>query len=220
MNNTAADLYRCHWCTSLNNAMSADWCLCATAQRTLVCASCKRCFCAAPEAVRKQFWELASADLVARRWQAGKQSSQPAAAEVDSETLPVILVVDDTKVIHTVVDTIFAGVGVKILHAYNGAEGFRMARSIHPEILLTDALLPGLDGRDVVRLLKSDPATADIRAIVMTGLYKGLRHRSEAFREFLCDAYIEKPVGAAHLRAVVAEMLEKSGSTVPEALAS
>lgn len=219
MTNTAADLYRCHWCASLNDAKTAEWCLCATAQRTLVCASCQRCFCAAPDAVRNQFWALASADLVLRRWQVGKQA--PAAATPsDSLQRPAILVVDDTKVIHTVVEAIFAGTGLTILHAYDGAEGFRMARAIHPEVLLTDALLPGLDGRDVVRLLKSDPATAGIRAIVMTGLYKGLRHRNEAFREFLCDAYIEKPVSAAHLRAVVAEMLEKGGSTVPEALAS
>jgi CheY-like chemotaxis protein len=138
----------------------------------------------------------------------------------DSIPRPVILVIDDTKVIHTVIDTIFAGFEGTILHAYNGADGFRMARAIHPEVLLTDALLPGLDGRDVVRLLKSDPSTAGIRSIVMTALYKGARYRNEAFSNFLCDEYIEKPVSAARLRAVVAEMLSKSASTEREALAS
>lgn len=219
MTNPPADLYRCHWCASLNDAKTAEWCLCATAQRTLICASCQRCFCAAPENARKQIWASASADLTLRRWQTGRQATSPATT-TESLQRPAVLVVDDTKVIHTVVEAIFAGTGMTILHAFDGANGLRMARAIHPEVLLTDALLPGLDGRDVVRLLKSDPATAGIRGVVMTGLYKGLRHRNEAFREFFCDAYIEKPVSAAQLRAVVAEMLEKSGSPVPEALAS
>jgi CheY-like chemotaxis protein len=130
---------------------------------------------------------------------------------------PVILVVDDSKVIHAVVDAILRDFEGSIVHAHDGSEGFRMARLIQPDILLTDALLPGLDGRDVVRLLKSDPATAGIRTIIMTALYKGQRYRAEAFREFLCDAYIEKPVSAAYLRAVIDEML---GKTPAEALAS
>jgi CheY-like chemotaxis protein len=75
--------------------------------------------------------------------------------------------------------------------------------------MLTDALLPGLDGRDVVRFLKNDPSTSSIRTIVMTGLYKGQKYRNEAFRDFMVDGYIEKPVGAAELRRVTGEMLAK-----------
>jgi hypothetical protein len=46
--NAAAHRYRCPWCSSRNNAIGAEWRLCATAQRTLVCASCAS---AVPEAL-------------------------------------------------------------------------------------------------------------------------------------------------------------------------
>jgi CheY-like chemotaxis protein len=196
--------------------MKAAWCLCAASQRTLVCSHCQRCFCTAPDAVKSAFWDLASAALVSRRWQAGKPAA-PTPLDAAHRHGPVILVVDDSKVIHALVDAILSNFEGSIVHAHDGSEGFRMARLIHPDILLTDALLPGLDGRDVVRLLKSDPTTADIRTIIMTALYKGQRYRAEAFREFRCDAYIEKPVSAAHLRAVIDQML---GKTAAQALAS
>lgn len=129
--------------------------------------------------------------------------------ETTDHDRPILLVVDDVKTIHTVVDTILTGIFGTIVHAYHGAEAYRIARTILPEVLLTDALLPGIDGRDVVRLLKSDPATAGIQTILMTGLYKGLRYRNEAFRDFHVDAYLEKPVGSAELRSVVLQLLAK-----------
>ena len=212
------DIYRCHWCEALNNAAELEWCLCATTRPSLVCRACKRCFCAAPDDFKRKFWSLASADLIAHQWQAAHKSS-PQSATPQTLTRPVILVVDDSKVIHTVVDTILSNFSGTILHAHDGAEALRIARSVRPEILLTDALLPGLDGRDVARLLKSDPATANIRTIVMTALYKGQRYRNEAFREFKVDAYIEKPVTAAELRSVVDEMLALV-TAAPESMAS
>ncbi len=208
MSNLASpDYYRCHWCSTLNNAAALEWCLCATSQPTLVCAGCNRCFCTAPNEVRDAFWESASATLVANRWMAAHQSA-PNRADARTLHRPVILVVDDTKVIHTVVDTILAGFSGSILHAYDGADALRIARAVIPEILLTDALLPGIDGRDVARLLKAHPATAAVRTIVMTALYKGSRYRNEAFRDFKVDAYIEKPVTARELRNVIEQMID------------
>jgi CheY-like chemotaxis protein len=207
---TSTNYYRCHWCSSINDALTAEWCLCAAAQRTLVCSGCDRCFCTAPERVNRKFWELASAELVARRWQASRQTFQPATVEKPMDVgRPVLLVVDDVKTIHTVVDTILTPFFGTIIHAYSGSEALRIARTVRPDIMLTDALLPGLDGRDVVRFLKNDPSTSSIRTIVMTGLYKGQKYRNEAFRDFMVDGYIEKPVGAAELRQVIRETLEK-----------
>lgn len=213
------DIYRCHWCESLNNAAELEWCLCTTTRPSLVCRGCKRCFCAAPEHVKRTFWSLASADLIARQWQAAHKSAPQNAAPPQTLVRPVILVVDDSKVIHTVVETILSGFEGTILHAHNGADALRIARSVRPEILLTDALLPGLDGRDVARLLKSDPSTAHIRVVVMTALYKGQRYRAEAFRDFKVDAYVEKPVTAAELRGTIDEMLALA-TAAPESIAS
>jgi CheY-like chemotaxis protein len=132
---------------------------------------------------------------------------------------PILLVVDDMRVIHTIVDHMLRDFPGTILHAYDGGEAMRIARDVRPDILLADALLPGIDGRDVARLLKSNPATAHVRAIVMTAFYKGLRYRTEAIRDFLVDAYIEKPMTATQLREVVGEMLQLIGSEA-ESIAS
>jgi CheY-like chemotaxis protein len=66
--------------------------------------------------------------------------------------------------------------------------------------VLTDALLPKLDGREIALRLKSDPATRAIKVVVMTALYKGTRYRIEAINSFGVDEYIEKPVDPGRLR--------------------
>lgn len=113
---------------------------------------------------------------------------------------PAILVIDDDRTIHKLVERVLQNFPGTILHAHDGVEGLRMAREIRPELVLTDALLPKLDGREIALRLKSDPATRVIKVVVMTALYKGTRYRIEAINSFGVDEYIEKPVDPARLR--------------------
>jgi CheY-like chemotaxis protein len=215
-----SDFFRCYWCAALNDVSDPQWCLCATNQPTLVCSKCGRCSCEAPAAYVRTFWRLASPRLVAERWRAVRGSGRSAGVPtVDGELLrPVILVVDDDRVVHSVIDRILVGFPGTVLHANDGHEALRLARAVGPELLLIDALLPKLDGRAVALALKADPGTAHIRTVIMTALYKGQRYRSEAFREFMVDEYLEKPVSAPKLREVVDRLLavRLSGEPVQE----
>ena len=207
MNNVEnAHLYRCPSCDAVNLAASNDWCLCTNADQTLVCAGCASCFCNASTAWKRDFWQNASPELYARR---RAQRSRGVKLQLVSQTpeRPVILLIDDDRTVHSIVLRVLEGFDGTLLHAYDGETGLRMAQDFQPELVITDALLPKVDGREIARALKSDPATASGKVVVITAIYKGQRYRSEAMREYFADDYIEKPVHPAKLRTIITNMI-------------
>ena len=84
---------------------------------------------------------------------------------------PKILIVDDDAGVSSFLMELFEGVEGSVL-AESAKDGFSAGlkvRNFKPQIILLDLMMPGLDGFQVCRLLKSDPATESIRIIVMTG---------------------------------------------------
>ena len=81
-----------------------------------------------------------------------------------------------------------------------------MAKEYRPDVVLTDALMPRMDGREMCRRLKDDPRTGHAKIIVMTSLYKGQRYKSEALTEFGADAYLQKPLEAETLAKTLREL--------------
>lgn len=206
-----ADLYRCPSCDAVNLAAANEWCLCTNAEQTLVCAQCSCCFCDADAGWKRDFWQKASPELHTRR---RDERSGTVRLQLVTETpeRPVILLIDDDCTVHSIVLRVLDGFAGTLLHAYDGETGLRMAQDFQPELVITEALLPKIDGREIARTLKSDPATANGKVIVITGIYKGERYRSEAMREYLADDYIEKPVRADRLRVIIANLIGESSS--------
>ena len=116
---------------------------------------------------------------------------------------PLILIVDDDRVVHSIFARALASFPGTIIHAHDGQQALAIARAARPDLLITDALLPGLDGRVVAKTLKTEPATSTMRVAIMTGLYKGVRYRNEALNDFCADFYLEKPVSADKLWEVI-----------------
>ena len=85
-----------------------------------------------------------------------------------------VLVVDDENTVHAMVShalsRAFPGGQYSVISAMNGAEGIRMIASALPDIVITDAMMPGLSGFDLIREIKSRPQTADIPIILVTSL--------------------------------------------------
>lgn len=77
-----------------------------------------------------------------------------------------------------------------------------------PDLVVSDAMMPGLDGRELSRQLKSKPETSGVKVIVMTSLYKGERYKAEAIRAFGVDDYLAKPVDPATLLAAAERQLD------------
>lgn len=81
-----------------------------------------------------------------------------------------ILIVDDEAAITRYLSALLSGFsGVETAMAHDGFTAGSLLHAFRPEVVLLDLMMPGLDGFQVCRQIKSDPATRDIRVIAMTG---------------------------------------------------
>lgn len=105
---------------------------------------------------------------------------------------PVVLIVDDAPenlaVLHDTLDE----TGHTVLVALDGEAALARARQAQPDVVLLDAIMPGMDGFEVARRLKADPQTAHIPIIFMTGLTE-TEHLLQALEAGGVD-YVTKPV--------------------------
>ncbi len=90
------------------------------------------------------------------------------ADELASLTGARILLVDDTKANLDVLGALLESEGYRIILAPSGQIALRSAAKAQPELILLDVMMPGLDGYEVCRRLKADPATAEIPVIFIT----------------------------------------------------
>jgi DNA-binding response OmpR family regulator len=134
----------------------------------------------------------------------------------------VVLIVDDVpenlSLLHDALDE----AGYKVLVATNGESALARARQALPDVILLDAVMPGIDGFEVARRLKADFSTQHIPIVFMTGLTE-TEHVVAAFEAGSSD-YVTKPVRppevlariAAHLR--TARQLQEAAKSTPDAL--
>jgi CheY-like chemotaxis protein len=112
---------------------------------------------------------------------------------------PLILLVEDDENVQLIVRTVVSSMGYGFVVGANGQEGLTLAREYNPDLILSDAFMPKLDGREMCRLLKEDPSTARSKAIIMTGLYTDRKYRNEALDYFKVDDYVAKPLAVDDL---------------------
>ena len=116
-----------------------------------------------------------------------------------------VLVADDDPQFRRLVVRILATDELRVETAKDGEEALQKAREVHPDLLLLDIIMPKLDGRDVLARLKSDPMTADIPVIFLTG--RGGQQNRLLGLELGAENYIEKPVTPQWLRLKVKRFL-------------
>jgi len=96
----------------------------------------------------------------------------------------------------------------KMICASNGRDGLEFARSMKPDIIVLDVIMPGIDGFAVLEALKKDKETVAIPVIMLTGLDDD-QARLRASRLY-DEACITKPVDAHQLKAKIEEILNIS----------
>ena len=116
-----------------------------------------------------------------------------------------ILVVDDKTNNLQLLSTYLRKAHYKTLIAQNGAKALKIARKMHPDIILLDVMMPEIDGFEVCRQLKEDTVTKDILVIFMTALTE-TSNKVEGFNLGAVD-YITKPVEEQELLARIATHL-------------
>ena len=119
----------------------------------------------------------------------------------------MVLLVDDETDIQRVAASAILSLGYGLAIARNGQEGLALAKAYRPELVLSDALMPGLDGREMCRRIKEDPENAKVKTVVMTALYTAVKYRTEALRAFRVDDYLTKPLDFSQLRDVLQKHL-------------
>lgn len=106
--------------------------------------------------------------------------------------IPTLLIIDDVPSNLTVMVESLENCGYRVVAARDGEEGLQYAAFVQFDLVLLDVMMPGMDGFDVCRRLKSDPCTADIPVIFMTAL-TDTKHKIAAFKAGGVD-YVTKPV--------------------------
>lgn len=123
---------------------------------------------------------------------------------------PTILVVDDEADILEVVRYNLVKDGYTVHTASSGDEGLRLARSIKPDLLVLDIMLPNIDGLDICRLVKSDEKLNGVLILMLTA--KGEEEDIVRGLELGADDYLVKPFSPKVLCARVKNLIRRSSA--------
>ena len=114
-----------------------------------------------------------------------------------------ILVIDDEGDLLKLTRTRFEAGGYKVLTLDSGERALEVARSEKPDLILLDIVMPGKNGCEVCRELKSDRATSSIPVVIFTAQYPEEEYIKANSEEIGADDYILKPFDAQTLLAKI-----------------
>jgi CheY-like chemotaxis protein len=125
--------------------------------------------------------------------------------------MPRLLIVEDNEMNRDMLSRRLAKRGYDVAIAVDGEQGLAMARSAPPALILMDMSLPGLDGWEATRQLKSLPETRGVPVIALTAhAMAGDREKAIAAG---CDDFDTKPVDLPRLLAKIEALLGRPSST-------
>jgi CheY-like chemotaxis protein len=185
----------CANCRVVFDAADSDWCSCLTRDRTVVCTNCLTCFCKSAPAYKEIFWSDAPPQLLERKAAELRRQSLTMSANAASSEVrrPLVMLVDSDPDNQAIMQRVCANLGYGAVLS-DGQDALAIARTHRPNLILADAILPRLDGRELCRLLKEDSAFAATKFVIMTGLYTDTKFKNESMLRFGIDDCLAKPV--------------------------
>lgn len=121
-----------------------------------------------------------------------------------AESGPVVLVIDDNADIRSYVTSLLSG-EYRVLAAADGAEGIRLAMKYVPDVIVSDVMMPGVDGVECCRRLKSELQTCHIPVILLTAC--SLDEQRIQGYDGGADSYISKPFNSQLLLSRIHNLL-------------
>jgi two-component system cell cycle response regulator DivK len=118
-----------------------------------------------------------------------------------------ILYVEDNFQNKRLVRKILASRGYEVLEAEDGLAGVELAKAEVPDLILMDINIPGMDGIEATRVIKSTSETQHIPVIALTA--NAMRGDRERFIAAGCDDYLPKPISTTDLLQLIKSYLEK-----------
>lgn len=125
--------------------------------------------------------------------------------EERNDERPALLIVEDNDDLRHIVAQNFAP-NYNILESADGTDGFAQALQWNPDVIVSDVMMPGMDGFALCEKLKSDPETSHIPVILLTAKNSS-EHRLRGIKAG-ADAYLPKPLDLDHLQARIENLLE------------
>ena len=122
-----------------------------------------------------------------------------------------VLITEDNPKNRKVFKDILRVHGYKSIEAVDGEEGYKMAKEHKPDLILMDVQLPGADGYEITRRLKSEDDTKDIPIIIVTSF--AMAGEENEARAAGCNDYISKPINIHQFVETIKKYLPDQGLT-------
>jgi CheY-like chemotaxis protein len=117
--------------------------------------------------------------------------------------MPTVLVVDDEPDIRSLIRRILERAGHDVVEAGHGAAALEAVRRSPPDLVVTDMMMPVMNGSELVARLRADPDTAAIPVLFVS---------ANGHRELGADAVLHKPFEATALTEIVNQLVNKTGT--------
>lgn len=121
-----------------------------------------------------------------------------------------ILVVDDEPDVVRMLQVVLGKRGHKVLTAPSGIEGLVKAQGERPDLVLLDIMMEGMDGWEVLKLLKLEEATRDIPVVMLSARVEA-RDKIRGLQEGAVD-YVTKPFSVKELAGTIDAVLARSSA--------
>jgi len=126
-----------------------------------------------------------------------------------SSTLKILVAEDDSN-LNWVYQSIMEEAGYEVHTAPSGIEALDKVHQLFPDLLITDAILPGMDGFELAEAVRGNPSTRDIPIVFISGVAEAA-DRERAARQGI-NQYLSKPVQVTELLAAVKTALASTSS--------
>ena len=122
-----------------------------------------------------------------------------------------VLIIEDNPINRKVFKDILNVNGYKTIEAVDGEEGYRMAKEHKPDLIVMDVQLPGANGYDVTRRLKSEDDSKDIPIVIVTSF--AMAGEENEAKTVGCNDYLTKPINIHQFIDTIKKYLPDQGST-------
>lgn len=121
--------------------------------------------------------------------------------------MKTVLIIEDNFEIRDNTSEMLENAGFTVIAAENGHEGLAVAINSSPDVILCDIMMPGVDGYEVLRQLKNNPATASIPFIYVTA--SGEKNEIKAAMDMGANGYVRKPFDTSELIEAISKNMRK-----------
>lgn len=127
--------------------------------------------------------------------------------KTNEKVMPKILVVEDEEIVRSNIAEILKAEGFEIAEAENGVQAIKELSRFYPDLIISDIMMPGMDGFELVNYIQNNPLTSSIPIILLTARAESTDIRRGM--QFGADDYITKPFKANDLVGAVRTRLMK-----------